>query len=359
MRFAFAALLSAVFGLTACATAPVTAAGLAAPPPTQAALAAAPSGEAAFAELPGWAADDHVAALMAFRSGCGATRDAVTAALCARARGLGPLTEPAARRFLEANFRPQALSGEGLLTAYFAPEYEARDRPDAEFSAPVRPRPADLPADVADGAYPARAAIESRDPSDAIAWMRPEDLFFLQIQGSGSLTYPGGRRMKVIYVGHNGQRFTGIARPMREQGLLADANTSGDAIHSWLAAHRGAQAAAIMRLNPRYVFFRLEPDDGGQPAGAAGVPLPAGRAIAVDLTRHPLGELYWIDARAPALAGAFPAYQRLAVSLDTGGAIRGDVRADLYTGRGPSAGVEAGRVRHVLRLYRLVPVTGP
>ena len=110
-----------------------------------------------------------------------------------------------------------------------------------------------------------------------------------------------------------------------------------------------------MRLNPRYVFFSLAPDDGRQPVGAANVPLPPGRALAVDPAFHPMGELYWIDASAPILNGAFPAYRRLAMALDTGGAIKGDVRADLYLGQGAAAGAEAGRVRHTLRLYRLVP----
>lgn len=354
MRRLQAALLAAVLLLSACASThgPPPAAGPAASSPP-----VPPPAVVAFGDLPGWAQEDHAAALTAFRTTCGAARDAVIAGVCARARALSPVTEPAARQFLETHFRPVALAGDGLLTAYFAPEYEARDRADAEFSAPVRPRPADLPAEPADGDYPDRAAIETRPADDALAWMRPEDLFFLQIQGSGFLTFPDGQRRKAVYVGHNGRRFSGIAAAMRQQGLLADANTSGDAIHAWLAGHRGAEAEAIMRLNPRYVFFRLDPDDGGQPAGAAGLPLPPGRAIAVDLTRHPLGELYWLDARAPALSGAFPAYQRLAVSLDTGGAIRGEVRADLYTGRGPQAGAEAGRVRHVLRLYRLDPVS--
>ena len=111
-----------------------------------------------------------------------------------------------------------------------------------------------------------------------------------------------------------------------------------------------------MRLNPRYVFFSLGPDDGADPPGAAGIPLPAGRAIAVDPGFHSYGAGYWIDATAPVLNGAFPAYRRLVVALDTGGAIRGQVRADLYIGRGPEAGVEAGRVRHSLRMFRLIPI---
>jgi membrane-bound lytic murein transglycosylase A len=110
-----------------------------------------------------------------------------------------------------------------------------------------------------------------------------------------------------------------------------------------------------MRLNPRYVFFRLAPDDGRPPVGSANAPLPAGRAVAVDPLFHPMGELLWIDGEAPLLAGAFPTYRRLVTALDTGGAIKGEVRADLYLGQGAAAGAEAGRVRHALRLWRLVP----
>jgi membrane-bound lytic murein transglycosylase A len=336
------------------APAPVAAppAPLAAAPPPRQDLAAV----AELKDLPGWADEDHAAALGAYRATCDAFNDSARAPICARARALGRVDDAAARRFLEANFRAEMVTGDGLLTAYFAPEYEARRRPDAEFSAPVRPRPADLYVIDGSQSYPDRTAIESRPPSGALAWMRPEDLFFLQIQGSGSLTFPDGQRLRAVYDSNNGQRFRGIAAPMREQGLLEDSNTSGEAIRAWLAAHRGPEAEAVMRLNPRYVFYRLAPDDGTQPPGADGLPLPPGRAIAVDLTRHGLGELFWIDARAPALSGAFPTYQRMAVALDTGGAIRGDVRADLYLGRGPAAGVEAGRVRHTLRLYRLVPI---
>jgi len=93
--------------------------------------------------------------------------------------------------------------------------------------------------------------------------------------------------------------------------------------------------------------------------GAAGVRLSPGRAAAVDPSFHAMGELLWIDAESPTLVGAFPHYQRLAVALDTGIAIKGESRADLYLGEGPEAGSEAGRVRHILRLYRLVPVESP
>lgn len=316
--------------------------------------------------LPGWAAEDHDAAFEAWRATCGAMRERAMAEVCARARAIGPIAKGEGRAFLERGFVAERVGVEGVLTAYFAPVYEARRQPTAEFNAPVRPKPADLV--VADGGivlrtlrdgsaepYPDRAAIEATPIDKPLAWMRPEELFFLQVQGSGVLTFEDGRRMKAAYAAHNGRPFAGIANPMRDRGLLARDNTGGDAIRNWLAAHRGPEADAIMQLNPRYAFFKLGPDDGRPPVGAANIPLPAGRAVAIDPAFHAYGELLWVDAEAPLLAGAFPAYRRLATALDTGGAIKGEVRADLYLGEGAAAGAEAGRVRHTLRLYRLVP----
>ena len=226
---------------------------------------------------------------------------------------------------------------------------------DLDFTAPVRARPADL-GDTSQTPYLDRTAIEGLPPGKPLAWMRPEDLFFLQVQGSGVLTFDDGKRMKALYAGNNGRPFVGIANPMRDRGLLAADNVSADSIRAWLAAHRGPDAEAIMRLDPRYAFFSLAVDDGRPPVGSANIPLPGGRSLAVDPSFHQMGELYWVDANAPILNGAFPTYRRLALALDTGGAIKGAVRADLYAGSGPGAGREAGRVRHALTLYQLVPI---
>lgn len=326
-------------------------------------------------DLPGWAQEDHLAALKAFQAGCGVSKEAAMIRACGQARAMSATDAASARAFFETNFQAQSVGEDGLLTAYFAPQYQARMSRNAEFTAPVRGLPDDLvvldlgpfePALVGkkitghvEGKtfvpYPDRAEIEAVPTDKPLAWMRPEELFFLQIQGSGVLVLPDGRRVRAVFAGTNGKPFVGIASPMRDKGLLPDNNTSGDAIRTWLADHRGPEADAIMRLNPRYVFFKMAEDDGKEPVGSAGVSLPPGRAIAVDPSRHAYGALYWLDASAPALAGAFPAYRRLAVALDTGGAIKGEVRADLYMGTGPEAGAEAGRVRHMLRLYRLVP----
>lgn len=313
------------------------------------------------ATLPGWDQEDHLAALDAYRSGCGADRDPAGRGACEAARALRNADAATARRFFETRFRAVPVGGgPDLLTAYFAPEYEARAEPDEIFSAAVKPKPGGLTRG-ADGRFPpwkTRHEIELEDEDPArppLAWMRPEDLFFLQIQGSGYLTFPDGHGARAAYAADNGQPFTGIARPMVEQGLLPSDGTSGEAIRAWLADHRGREAQAITDLNRRYVFFALEPDDGGQPRGAANVALPAGRAVAVDPAFHGYGELYFIDAEGGQLAGPAATYRRLAVALDTGGAIKGAVRADLYIGRGPAAGAEAGRVKHPLRMWRLVP----
>jgi membrane-bound lytic murein transglycosylase A len=333
-------------------------------------------------DLKDWRDDDHVQALAAYRLGCGVSRDPNAQSVCARARALGTVDEAVARRFFEANFRAQILPTTGLLTAYFAPEYPARHAPNGEFSAALRAKPDDLVfVDQANGGsgsgdpgdrktprlsldgvlspYPNRTDIELLPPAQPLAWMRPEDLFFLQIQGSGGIVFPDGTRMKALYAADNGQPFEPIAPAMVRRGLLAPNHASGDAIRRWLADHRGPEAQTIMDLDPRYIFFKLAPDDGGEPIGGAGLALPPGRSIAIDTNWRAYGDLYWIEATSPILSGAMKSYRRLVMALDTGSAIKGAVRADLYLGRGAAAGSEAGRVRHNLILVKLVPLALP
>lgn len=311
----------------------------------------------ALSALPGWSNEDHLSALRAYGEGCRALRSTVNLTCQVAREFLNSRPGPSpsdARAFLEERFVAVEARKEdgtaGMLTAYFAPEYQARSTPDAEFDAPVLSRPDNL-AGVGD-----RAAIEAGSArSTALAWMRAEDLFFLQIQGSGNLTFPDGRRMRAAYAADNGQRFVGIARPMAERGLLPQNGTSGDAIRNWLATHRGPQAREVMNLNPRYIFFTMTPDNGREAVGAAAIPLPARRSIAVDPSHWTYGEAVWIEADGGNLVGALASYRGLVMALDTGSAIRGPVRADLYIGTGDAAGREAGAVRHPLRMWWLIP----
>jgi len=309
-----------------------------------------PEGPASLARLPGWDAEDHAAAFQVARRACADLPASARGAICAEALSHKALGDAAARVFLETHYRVQPLEGEGLLTGYFAPTYPARRSPGGDFSAPVRPPPADP------SSAPGRAQLEREPAPDALAWMRPEDLFFMQVQGSGELTFEDGERRRAVFAATNGAPFVAIAKPMIAERLIGAADAGS--LHDWLAAHRGPEADAVMAKDPRYVFFRLVADTGGEPQGASGAALIPGRSLAIDPAFHRYFELFWIDADGPTLSGARAGYRRLAVAMDRGGAIKGPVRADLYTGTGPRAGDEAARVRHALRLYRIVPADG-
>lgn len=358
---ATAVLVGLALTLAACATTPAEPPVPPGPGPSVPSPTPDPaSGGQSPATLPGWNDEDHLAAFEAWAVGCTVARDAASRTQCDRAMLLKqtskPVTPTAARAFLESGFTVVAAvtpdGRPGLMTAYFAPDFAARHAPDAEFDMSVRPRP---PGWTRGQLLPVRADIEAAPAPDALAWMRAEDLFSMQIQGSGYLTFEDGSRARAAYAADNGQPFTGIARPMAEQGLLPVNGTSGEAIQAWLAAHRGPEARSVMALNPRYIFFAMDPDDGGDPNGAAGIPLTASRSIAVDPAHWRYGDLVWISADGGNLVGARASYQGLVVALDTGSAIRGPVRADFYMGRGDAAGEEAGAVRHPLRMWRLVP----
>lgn len=315
------------------------------------------------ASLPGWGQEDHLAAFQAWVAGCGVARVPAARAACDEARTLarGRVSPSDARAWFERRFvvvEARTPDGApGRLTAYFAPEYEARRTPDAEFDAPVLAAPSGWSRGqvLEERAEIEQAAAEGRPMTSPLAWMRAEDLFFMQIQGSGYLTFEDGARARAAYAADNGRPFVGIATPMARQGLLPANGTSGEAIRAWLAAHRGQEARAVTALNPRYIFFRMDADDGGHPLGAAGIPLPPRRSVAVDPAHWAYGELAWVEAEGGNLVGARASYRGLVVTLDTGSAIRGPVRADLYIGRGEAAGDEAGAVRHPLRMWRLVP----
>lgn len=333
------------------------------PPPAPPPVAPPPVSAQPVSALPGWDQEAHLDAFNAWVAGCGAARETGLRAACdeARAMARGRVTPTDARDWFERRFvAVPAVAADGLpgrLTAYYAPEYAARRAPDAEFDAPVLAAPAGWARGqvLAERGAIEAAAAEGRFLTPPLAWMRAEDLFFLQIQGSGYLTFEDGSRARAAYAADNGRPFTGIATPMARRGLLPENGTSGDAISAWLAAHRGERAREIMALNARYIFFRLDADDGGHPLGAAGIPLPPRRSVAVDPGHWTYGEPAWIEADGGNLIGARASYRGFTVTLDTGSAIRGPVRADLYLGRGAEAGSEAGAVRHPLRMWRLVP----
>ena len=348
--------------------------------------------DVAFSDLPGWAADRHAEALPALRASCAAiaplpptrelggtgptqaTADALRPA-CAELATLPP-GDDAARAFLERRFRPVAL-GQGTLTGYFEPELRGSTTRSDRFATPLHTRPPELvEADLGtflpdlrgrrvagvarDGRlhpFADRAAITAGALAGRgleLAWVDdPADAFFLHIQGSGRVTLAEGGVLRLGYGGWNGFPYVAIGRFLIEDGILTREQVSMQAIRAWMDAAGPDAAAALMARNPSYIFFRrldLPPEAG--PIGTLGAPLTPMRSIAVDRTQVPLGLPVWVTGQDPLTAQPL---RRLTVAQDTGGAIRGPARADLFTGWGPDAANRAGRLRDPAALFLLVP----
>jgi membrane-bound lytic murein transglycosylase A len=346
-----------------------------------------------FADLAGWATADTRAALAAFREVCAATAErqpasGLAAALrppCAAARRLAAHPgERAARRFFEVEFRPVEVvpaGGRGFFTGYFEPEIAGALRPTARFSAPLLARPADLvvlaPAARLPGAavpltaarrlpdgslapYPDRAAIETGAlgaRARALAWVDPIDAFFVQVQGAGRIRLADGRVLSLAFAGRNGWPYTAIARVLVERGAMTRAEATAAALRAWLVAHPAA-APALMRENRSYIFFREDEARGARsgPLGAAHAPLHPRVSIAVDHRAWPYGLPVWIDAAlAVGPGGALAPFRRLTIAADTGSAIVGPARADIFFGSGAAAGATAGLVKQHGRFVALLP----
>lgn len=338
-----------------------------APPPDKLVLK-----PARFAELPNWTADRHGAPVVALLKSCAnhlrrppeqRLHDQVPgrrgdwAAACALAPQLPPGDDLAARHFFEANFQPHAVLNndepEGLFTGYYEPELRGSRQCRSPYTVPLYRLPPELAAKDKP-AFPDRAAIDRgalNGRSLELACVDdPVDAFFLHIQGSGRVNLAEGGVMRVNVAGQNGHPYVAIGREMLKDGLLEPGKVSMQSIRAWLAANPAA-APAMMARNPSYVFFRevvLAPDDG--PLGAEGVPLTIGRSLAIDRRFLAYGVPVWLDIDSP--QGRI---NWLVMAQDTGGAIRGPVRGDLFWGWGPQAADVAGRMAHRGRYWLLLP----
>ena len=300
---------------------------------------------------PRWDRDRLSEAVPPFLTGCAAMADpGALARACTAAARLPAGDESAARAFFTAYFEA-APAGEGLITGYYEPVLRVSAIRAPGFTAPLLAltEAPDLP----------RAAIEAAVevgawPGAVLAWADPVDAFFLQIQGSGRAVFPDGRERRLGYAGKNAQPYIPIGRLLIERGAMTREQVSMDSLRAWLHAAPPLEAKALMDANPSWVFFRWRddlPPDGG-PAGTLGAPLTPGRSAAVDRTHVALGLPLWIAARHPLTGGAL---DRLVIAQDTGGAIRGPARADLFWGWGDEAGLAAGRMRETGRIWVLRP----
>lgn len=353
----------------------------------------------AWSDLDGWADDDHRAAFAAFLASCRAkpgkpqsvndTIATIAAALrnvCARARAAGPSDEAGARRFFEDHFRPLRIAKlgqiDGFLTGYYEPVIDGSQAPTAEFPVPLYRRPPNLVASGArslGGAFPSKGVKVGRrvgrrfiapyytrgEIEDGaldgwhleICWVRSQlDMLFAQIQGSARIRLQDGAILRVNYDSYNGWPYTSVGRVLIDRGLMTKDEVSMQRIRAWMEANPD-QAKDVRRQNQSYVFFRvMDLADKQEAMGAQGVPLMAGRSIAVDRKLHAYGTPFFIEADLPIESDkvATP-FRRLVIAQDTGSAIVGIARADIYFGAGDDAARVAGRIKHPGRFVMLVP----
>jgi membrane-bound lytic murein transglycosylase A len=351
----------------------------------------------AWQAIDGWAADDHAAAYAAFLSSCRAvigsqkgsrdTRPVYPALveICRRARAAVPLEADAARRFFEDNFRPVRISrleeANGFLTGYYEPIVEGSRVLTDEFKVPVYGRPRDIVhmgrkrkaesfpntgrvvRRLARGKYVPyfdRAAIEDGALATRnleICYLRDaNDLLFAQIQGSARIRLPDGSVLRLNYDAHNGQPYTPVGRILIERNIIKREDMSMDAIRKWMAENPDG-GKELRRQNKSFVFFRVtDLPEHEEARGAQGVPLMAARSIAVDRVLHVYGTPFFIGAELPiATEASNTKFRRLMIAQDTGSAIVGPARADIYFGAGEEAGRIAGRIKNPARFFMLMP----
>jgi membrane-bound lytic murein transglycosylase A len=325
-----------------------------------------------FRRLSGWMQDHISAAVPVFLKSCArfSTRadvapfDAMAMSvdfgrvgdwrsLCEAAEALPSGDDAAAREFFEKDFAPFAVAdygkAEGLFTGYYEIELNGSRQRRGRFQTPLYRKPPDLGpepptrAEIDDGALAGRGL--------ELLWVDdPIDAFFLQIQGSGRVRLKGGGTVRVGYDGQNGRPYVPVGRLLIERGVIPRDKLTMAAIRSWMKRDLEA-GAALRREDPSYVFFREVKGDG--PIGAEGAALSAERSIAVDRMFVALGIPVWLEAD-ERFASA-DSVRRLMVAQDTGGAIKGPVRGDVFWGTGEAAGSRAGVMNASGRYYLLLP----
>ncbi|MBI1171098.1 murein transglycosylase [bacterium] len=305
-----------------------------------------------FESLPDWGKDDHLAALQSFQRTCDLMDQPDWQPICRLAATVAP-DEAAARAFFELLFRPVLVgTPPALFTGYYEPVLQGSPVRTARFAWPIYRRPPEL----RDGAvWYDRATIERgilNGRGLEIAWLDdPVEVFFLHIQGSGRIQMTDGRVIRVGYAGRNGYAYRSIGSILVQRGYMSQDQLSAESIRNWVRSNPSV-GASILDLNPSYIFFRKLPDlaaDQG-PIGAMGRSITPMRSVAVDPAHVPLGTPVWIEKD-----GTDPMHH-LMVAQDTGGAIKGAQRADIFYGTGRAAGLAAGSIKDPGRLIMLLPI---
>jgi membrane-bound lytic murein transglycosylase A len=351
----------------------------------------------AWADIAGWREDDHLLAFQAFRASCRpisaqrkppADPKALGASLrdpCLAAKAAGISDGTKARAFFEEHFLPLRISrlgeGEGFVTGYYEPIIEGSRTQTDVYNVPVYRRPSNLfvrgarqssaglpnkgqvfrkigrrklvpyydRAEIEDGAIAGRGL--------EIVWLKNQaDLLFTQIQGSARVRLEDGSTVRINYDAHNGYPYTPVGRILIDRNIVPKDQMSMQKIREWMEQNPDG-ANELRRQNRSYVFFReVQLSDKDEAVGAQGVPLTPGRSIAVDKALHVYGTPFFIEGELPIESEqAKTPFRRLMIAQDTGSAIVGPARADLYFGAGLEAGKVSGRLRHNMRFVMLIP----
>lgn len=328
-------------------------------------------------DLPQVSDSDLLAGFEAWRGACERLkRDAIWANTCAAAAAV-PSDSVQVRNFLQTqldvySMRSGGNNANGLITGYYEPVYPGSLTQTDSAHVPVYGVPDDMIVVALDSVYPElkgkrlRGRLEGRTlkpydtaevinqqgvPAPVLAWLTdPMDLQFLQIQGSGRIQLENGRQLRVGYADQNGHPYRPVGRWLVEQGQLKKEEVSMGAIHAWAQANP-ARVPELLASNPSYVFFSTRPDSNEGPRGSLNVPLTAGYSVAIDRKVIPLGSLLWLSTTRPDGAPVV----RPVAAQDTGGAITGEVRADLFWGTGAEAGELAGNMKQQGQIWLLWP----
>jgi len=333
-----------------------------------------------WSQVDGWTADHQDAVLEAFQRSCRVLGSREQWRMACAALPQVPAEEQVARDYFEAYFQPYEVRNKdgdsnGLITGYYGPELEgSRTRTDV-YRYPLYRQPDDLLIIDLDDVYPElgdyrlrgrvvgnrvvpyfeRSEIDNGEnplAGQELFWVAdPVELFFLHVQGSGLIDLEDGEKVMVNYANQNGHPYRSIGRLLIERKAMSRDQMSMQNIRSWVAQNPEA-GQELLAENPSYIFFRELPPEYQSPPGSLGVPLTAERSLAVDPRTIPLGAPVFIATTVP---GSDEPLQRLMVAQDTGGAIKGRVRADFFWGMGPEAGKIAGRMKQPGRLWVLLP----
>jgi membrane-bound lytic murein transglycosylase A len=352
--------------------------------------------EATFSDLPNWNNDDIRTAHSAFLKSCtviqkqpssrslGSLKQAGTIGdwtpICAKARAIN-LSNPAQLRgFYETHFTPHQVMAngqtEGLFTGYYEASLNGSRTRTPRYNIPLYTRPSDLVmvqlGDFRDDLKGRRIAgrvvngrlkpYEDRTQIVSGAWPHNDkalvwvddavDAFFVQIQGSGLVTLPDGQSMRIGYAGQNGHPYYAIGRELVKRGALTKEAVSMQSIRGWLADNP-RKADEVMNTNASYVFFQELSTKGGGPVGGQNVALTPERSLAIDHSLMAYGLPVWVDIDPP--TPETRRLQQLMIAQDTGGAIRGPVRGDVFWGHGARAETWAGAMKSKGRYWVLLP----